>query len=123
MRSCPGHQAVPSAKVGPKRPTALKYSEQLESWRLAREPFTFPRMFEEARLILLFGDSTKDWGGRLMVVYCSRCRKGIDRETFNFWQGTAWCGHCRTVVSGSFSKVPMWVVGMTLFMALRLGIY
>lgn len=56
-------------------------------------------------------------------VYCGRCRKQVDRETFNFWQGTAWCNSCRQVVTGSYCKVPMWVfvvIGV-LFIKLQLN--
>jgi hypothetical protein len=55
-------------------------------------------------------------------VFCGKCRREIDRETFNFWQGTAWCSHCQEVVTGALCKVPLWVVGTVLFLAARLRI-
>jgi hypothetical protein len=55
-------------------------------------------------------------------VYCGKCRNGVDWETYNFWQGTAWCSQCQEVVFGTMSKVPFWVVATVLFLAIRLQI-
>jgi hypothetical protein len=55
-------------------------------------------------------------------VYCGKCRRQVDRETYNFWQGTAWCANCQEVVFGTLSKVPCWVVATVLFLAIRLRI-
>ena len=59
----------------------------------------------------------------MVSAYCARCRRRIDGESFSYWQGTAWCRSCRTVVQGTYFQVPLWVVGTSLFMALRLGIH
>ena len=56
-------------------------------------------------------------------VFCGTCRREIDHETLNFWQGTAWCPFCNQVVHGSFSKVPCWVVAVILFLTIRIGIH
>lgn len=53
-------------------------------------------------------------------AYCAKCRRAIDRETYNIWQGTAWCGHCRAVVSGTMTKVPFWVVAIVLLLSIQL---
>jgi hypothetical protein len=55
-------------------------------------------------------------------VYCRRCRQRIDKETYDFWQGTAWCNHCRDVVGGSYCKVPSWVIGTLVLMTIHLQI-
>jgi hypothetical protein len=56
-------------------------------------------------------------------VYCGKCRRQVDRETYNFWQGTAWCASCQEVVHGALCNVPGWVIAILLFLAIRLGIH
>ena len=56
-----------------------------------------------------------------MVAYCARCRRQVEDETFNFWQGTAWCESCRSVVRGTLCKVPVWVLTTILILVLRLN--
>ncbi|MCA9149336.1 MAG: hypothetical protein KDA92_08565 [Planctomycetales bacterium] len=55
-------------------------------------------------------------------VYCGRCRQEVERETFNFWQGTAWCSECCQVVPGCLTKVPLWMVALVWVLAVRLHI-
>ncbi len=55
-------------------------------------------------------------------VYCARCRRRVDRETYNFWQGTAWCSQCCNVVTGTPCKVPCWVIGTVVLLVLRIQI-
>ena len=56
-----------------------------------------------------------------MTAYCARCRRQVDQETYNFWQGTAWCANCRSVVQGTLCKVPSWILTTIVVLALRLA--
>jgi hypothetical protein len=55
-------------------------------------------------------------------IYCGTCRGEVIRETYQFWQGTAWCANCRQVVYGSMCKAPCWTIAAVLFLVIRLRI-
>lgn len=56
-------------------------------------------------------------------IYCGRCREEVDHETFNFWQGTAWCTKCETVVIGSMCKVPCWAIATVVLLVIHISLF
>jgi hypothetical protein len=57
-----------------------------------------------------------------MTAYCARCRQPVAKETYNFWQGTAWCESCRSVVRGTLCKVPVWILTTIVVLAMRITV-
>lgn len=53
------------------------------------------------------------------MAYCARCRRWVEVEFADFLRRTFWCNHCQQVTKVSLCKVPCWVLGAIIVMAIR----
>ncbi|MGE0755700.1 MAG: hypothetical protein AB7O38_01705 [Pirellulaceae bacterium] len=55
----------------------------------------------------------------LSPCYCAHCKRPLTSSRI-LDERSAWCAQCRNIVDVACFQVPSWVVGVTVFLAIRL---